>query len=106
MTRKEAAKKLSTSVALVLRGNMREFDEALSIAIKTLQDVPDTNVGEWIPCSERLPDKSGMYWVTIIWSNKPMTIMGAYDAVHKKWGRQAYNPIAWMPKPEPYNGVK
>jgi hypothetical protein len=29
----------------------------------TFADVPDTNVGKWIPVSERLPKESGRYWV-------------------------------------------
>ena len=67
-------------------------------------DVPDTNVGEWIPCSERLPEESGEYITTVIWGNKPMQTTGAYDAKRKEWSRHSYNPVAWMEWPEPYRG--
>ena len=44
-------------------------------------DVPDTNVGEWIPCSERLPEKAGNYIVT----SKGCTWV-AYWFYHTWWG--------------------
>ena len=57
--------------------------------------------GKWVPCSERLPDKQGLYLVTNskvganiidtdIWFDSPNTWL--YDD----------DVIAWMPLPEPY----
>ena len=44
----------------------------LSLENKTSDnDVPDTNVGKWIPCSKELPKKSGMYYVSGKWKDKP-----------------------------------
>ena len=63
---------------------------------------------QWIPCSERLPDESGEYWVTFLWGGKPMAQVGYYYADDKTWSRDSYDPIAWKPYilPEPYKGVE
>ena len=67
----------------------------------------DYYIGEWIPCSERLPEKSGRYLVT-------NTRLGAFEVTWNIF----YNgkgeapegwlyedgTIAWMPLPEPYKG--
>lgn len=50
----------------------------------------------WIPCSERLPERSGYYLVT-----------GRQGMVNKCLYRDGYwygncTVIAWMPLPEPY----
>ena len=37
--------------------------EALESQRESAQDVPDTNVGKWIPVSERLPEREGRYLV-------------------------------------------
>ena len=64
-------------------------------------DVPDTNVGEWIPCSERLPDKAGNYLVT----SKGCTWV-AHWFYHTWWGIEKEcrwtDVKAWMPLPEAY----
>lgn len=74
-------------------------EEMAEIIIANMQQ--PTSDG-WIPCSERLPDKSGVYITTIIWSNKPTQSTGSYDAERKEWGRYSYDPIAWMEWPQPY----
>ena len=67
-------------------------------------DVPDTNVGEWIPCSEP-PKATGNYLVT----SKGCTWV-AYWFNHTWWGiekRCRWTDVeAWMPLPEPYKGVE
>ena len=65
-------------------------------------DVPDTNVGKWIPCSERLPKEGD-------------DIIGTYDNGdgHVLVGQSVYFPqllgkpyplTAWMPLPPAYQG--
>ena len=51
---------------------------------------------QWIPCSERLPERNGYYLVT-----------GRQGAVNKRLYQDGYwygnwTVIAWMPLPEPY----
>lgn len=40
--------------------------EALLMAEKALKDVPDTNVGKWIPCRERLPENEQEVEITYV----------------------------------------
>lgn len=65
----------------------------------------------WIPCSERLPEKSGYYLATIInaFDEKEVCVIWfAHKADYDVWGwRQITNSdivIAWMPLPTPYKG--
>ena len=56
----------------------------------------------WIPCSERLPDKDGIYLVTHRKFGKlEVTWNIFYGGEHASW---LWNDeiIAWMPLPEPY----
>ena len=67
-------------------------------------------VGEWIPCSERLPDESGTYIVNAIEN-------GIIHVPFAKWmprmktgnltGSRSYWKVnAWQPLPESYNTGK
>ena len=63
-------------------------------------------VGEWIPCSERLPEESGKYLGQVSWGN--ITDI-TFSKKYQKWNahdsappKHAMEVIAWMPLPEPY----
>ena len=62
----------------------------------------------WIPCSERLPEESGKYLVTVLDGIGKRTTSAPYHLRSKSWtltGRMTYwKVIAWMPFPEPYKG--
>lgn len=73
--------------------------EALDLAIKALEQT------RWIPCSEKQPDKTGQYLVTIKYRHdekgyKYMTARRDYYADYKTWNDSLV--IAWQPLPEPY----
>lgn len=91
--------------------------KAVIAKIKTIQTT--NTVSEWIPCSERLPEKDGRYlttyplirdmkWVHILWYGEPS--MPSRNVQGKVWyvsdeeyGDVPYDDvIAWMPLPEPY----
>jgi len=61
--------------------------------------------GEWIPCSERLPEKDKEVLV-YLWGSP--YIAWIYDG---EWHTEEFNvdkddePIAWMPLPEPWKGA-
>ena len=77
---------------------------------------------QWIPCSERLPEKSGLYltWMRFPYEEEPTWTIENYDADVEAFGewRERYHPetlgyldsefeeienvTAWMPLPEPY----
>ena len=67
-------------------------EEALDMAIEALEQESKTG---WIPVSERLPEKSGQYLVTV---KKGYMLLGLWCGIKDDW----INVIAWMPLPEPY----
>lgn len=65
---------------------------------------------KWISCSEKLPEKSGDYLVTIKWKGKYSgniyieTDVIEYDKKTKKWNCGSNDCIiAWMSLLKPYN---
>lgn len=69
----------------------------------------------WIPCSERLPDKPGKYLVTfreIIYNGieeKPKTTVCSYyrEGRELKWSKAKYGRVtAWTEMPKPYQEEK
>lgn len=57
--------------------------------------------GKWIPCSERLPDKTGDYLTFDVYGNVYTNFWGAET---QRWGHSTITVQAWMPMPEPYQG--
>ena len=71
----------------------KHFEEILE---KFIMQQPSAQ--QWIPCSERLPERNGYYLVT-----------GRQGAVNKRLYQDGYwygnwAIIAWMPLPEPWRG--
>ena len=66
----------------------------------TTHGEPERLQGEWIPVSERLPEKNGFYITTCqdICERRVHTV--CYDAKNKEWSRGGV--IAWKSFPEPY----
>ena len=56
----------------------------------------------WIPCSERLPDKTGRYLVTCSKIGAWETDWNIFFAETKLGWLYENRVIAWMPLPEPY----
>lgn len=57
---------------------------------------------DWIPCSERLPEKDGYYQVTIDLNCDIEKFIAVSQFQKGEW--EAIGVIAWMPLPEPYKG--
>ncbi|MDY2725812.1 MAG: DUF551 domain-containing protein [Anaerostipes faecalis] len=82
--------------------------------VRIVEEQP--KVGEWIPVSERLPNKEEFinaylrkkcvaeFIVMIKWGIRPTTLYFTVDGkwVDEEWN--AYDVIAWQPLPEPYKG--
>lgn len=64
----------------------------------------------WIPCSEKLPENSGIYLVSALDGIGRRTTVVPYQQNAKAWtltGRRAYWRVtAWLPLPEPYRESK
>ena len=61
---------------------------------------------EWIPCSERLPDKEGNYLVSGKWASGKLAVDSCeykidYDGGYFR-ASHSFDVLAWMPLPEPY----
>ena len=99
---------------------INEFDVCptcgYDVAEKALSALPSVKPQEWIPCSERLPDKDGEYlvfyeeavlgpFIEIMWYSKPsmpnMKVPGkCFYKSDSEWGDVVYDEIsAWMPLP-------
>ena len=74
---------------------------------ETFADVPETNVGKWIPVSERLPKETGEYIVVIEDVEKSTSLWysvyrnGWYDFNDDEYADPYNNVTHWMPLPEP-----
>lgn len=69
-----------------------------------LEDVPTTYNDGWIPCSERLPEESGEYYIYVYYNGHYMYAIDEIDCdgMVKKWNCVSdYQIIAWKPI-EPY----
>ena len=98
MTRDEAVEKLEAFAPMVVD----DTREAIDMAIEALQD-------DWIPVSERLPEKNGYYIVSLEDAVDPCASFYngkwyyvAFDCVSKEY--REHEVIAWMPLPAPYKG--
>ena len=73
------------------------------------QDVPDTNVGKWIPCSERLPEVGQKVLASTNKTCFTQVFKGTSGASNSSWWwekKTIKHIFAWMPCPEPWNGGK
>lgn len=62
--------------------------------------------GEWIPCSERLPEEDGMYLITsdVLGSKEIQCVLYQNMILHDFIS--SGKAVAWMPLPEPYERKK
>lgn len=71
--------------------------------------------GEWIPCSEKLPEKDGSYLVYMSWNYRSMDVLMWSDGwnctrringeVNRESEMDEEIIIAWMPLPKPWKGA-
>lgn len=93
MSREEVIKLLKLIKSTVYLGN-RKFFDALESAISYLRQ----SEPQWIPVTERLPDKKGHYLAT----NLGRVYITGFNG--EVFGLR--HVTAWMPLPEPYKGEK
>ena len=100
------------------------WNDALDEYFDRIKEIPfaDRPTGEWIPCSERLPNKKDLYMVTLktfsddyrfidlLYYGKPLMPNCRAKGVcwyrsDSEWGDVVYDDtdiLAWMPLPMPY----
>jgi len=122
---RQAAVDMLMERASNLRGTVGDLGGACSGAAKLIAQFPSAEPEQrWIPCSERLPEKSGRYLVTrkfntfsSLWAR--VYILNYSDLMglkkEKIWwsgnvGKSDFEKyddvLAWMPLPEPYEEEK
>ena len=86
--------------------NLNEYEVAKGLAELGLKSVPPAQPEpQWIPCSERMPEKNGIYFVS--YEDADTWLLEWFNG---KWFVYPSNPAreetetitAWMPLPEPY----
>lgn len=100
---------------LTAHNDIEFCEEEEKLIIGFLKDTAESFMREnqsaqqWIPCSERLPEKSGKYLVSCkanAYSN--ITTAAHWQSRYKHWdmtgARSHWRVDAWMPLPEPYKG--
>ena len=88
---------------------------SLCVAIKCYVDqMPAVDMPQWIPVTERLPDKYGTFLVAIdeVHGENRISVDAAdFDPFEKKWSTfgyfcAGYKVTHWMPLPEPPKEVE
>ncbi len=70
-----------------------------------MMEKPERKENDWIPCSERLPDKSGEYLVTDYgWPTTTVDVVEFFCKNGVSEWVSYDHVVAWMPVPEPYRG--
>ena len=90
------------------------YNKGIRKAISIVQKVSEEYNNCWIPCSERLPEHNGVYFVTLDDDVMPRCIDVRNFRNGKFEQRFIVSPlqdkclerreVAWMPLPEPYKG--
>ena len=85
-----------------------EGDSAYHSAYRSLAKIVERTptVNEWIPVSERLPDKDGRYLTTNSMIGKWIVDWNIWTNEPKPSWLYNHGVIAWMPLPEPYEEIE
>lgn len=91
----------SITVATSIGNKYNEgFVDGLDFAVEHLKTMPSVQPEpQWIPVTERLPEKPNMYTVTDSKGDVVRFVYTATKSSREYWKRCAK---AWMPLPEPY----
>lgn len=98
--REEQCQKVCRILDDVLANRPTERDSLIAATRSAFSALSELH---WIPCSERLPEVSGCYLVSVKNDHKRRYSKTAWFGKDAWFARQ--DVIAWMPLPEPFKGV-
>lgn len=85
---------------------LKQYNSKNIVAIGIIDIISILNeqpkVGEWIPVSERLPEKDGWYLETVVCGVVKRTGFGLLKNGIWEHFEDGIETIAWQPLPEPY----
>ena len=94
---KKLIEDIEKEIEFAMKCNMPAMVAGMRQIASIIENQPKT--GEWIPCSERLPEKEGKYLVTL----DKWNIVSFADFKNLKYNPHFNAPvIAWQPLPEPF----
>ena len=98
----ELLKRLNSCKYPAEKPTMRQatYNAAISDACRIVDAIPAVDIPRWIPVTERLPQESGEYLVTI----GSMLYFSWFYKDDGVWSFRNADITAWMPLPEPYKG--
>lgn len=105
---KEADKEIADWFKKAIDNGNHEVDTVDTSAVVRHIIDKQPRVGEWIPCSERLPDKNGSYLVSFkeAITNSDGLCVKYWSGEEQRWRPCNYAPSvnwqAWMPLPPAY----
>ncbi len=105
---KKLIEDIEKEIEFAMKCNMPAMVAGMRQIASVIEEQP--KIGEWIPCSERLPEESGTYIVNAIENHIVHVTFAKWMPRIKRWnlsGNRSYWKVtAWMPLPEPYRPEK
>lgn len=105
---KKLIEDIEKEIEFAMKCNMPAMVAGMRQIASVIENQP--KIGEWIPCSERLPEESGTYIVNAIENHIVHVTFAKWMPRIKRWNltgsRSYWKVIAWMPLPKPYRPEK
>lgn len=99
-------KKLTNELKVAMNDDRYDGYEPTAVLYEIFNMIKQQpKVGDWIPCSERMPNISGYYLVTFKVSSISFVSIKHFNTFCFRWEDIGNGKItAWQPLPEPWEG--